>query len=316
MTTSYGSLLPRSWRNRLCVSGRQPSSRCSVRASTPRDAGVAHRVGQPRGGDGGGRSEGDQRRRVVLEQQRDDPRDRRRLAGAGAAGDHREPAPQRGLGGEPLLDVVEAFETGRVEGRRRSGDQRAQVGGQHPLLAPVAVEVQRAALELQRTAHQGTSFRTRDPVAGVRPRKCLQVDRLVGVHGGGVADRRQVDVHVPEPRRADREGRGQRDRLVALARQRRQPRGDVHVGGREHAGVVELAQQSGGLDGDPRLAHASLRSPSGLAERRRPRESSGARSSASLNAVTSAAGGRQANTPHGVPSTTGVSGPTIPRTNR
>jgi len=101
---------------------------------------------------------------------------------------------------------------------------------------------------------------------------------------------------VPEPRRADGERRRQHHRLVVLTGERRQPGGDVHVGGREHARVVELAQQAGGLDGDPSLGHA--------------------RSSASLNAVTSVAGGRQANTPHGVPSTTGVSGPTIPRTNR
>ena len=70
-------------------------------------AGGAHRVGQPGGGDGGRRRERDQRVRLLLEQQRDDVGDGRGLPGAGTAGDDREPAPDGRLGGERLARVGE-----------------------------------------------------------------------------------------------------------------------------------------------------------------------------------------------------------------
>ena len=76
---------------------------------------------------------------------------------------------------------------------------------------------------------------------------------------------------------------------------------DVHVARR-------LAELAGETDEAVMLAAA-------LAVRG-PRLGHASRSSASLNAVTSAPGGRHANTPQRAPSTTGVSGPVIPRTNR
>jgi hypothetical protein len=42
-TTSCGSRLPRSWRNRVALSGRQPSSRCSVVARSPCSRAVGRR---------------------------------------------------------------------------------------------------------------------------------------------------------------------------------------------------------------------------------------------------------------------------------
>ena len=104
---------------------------------------------------------------------------------------------------------------------------------------------------------------------------------------------------MPEPRRADGERGGQRDVRVVLAGQRQQAHGDVHVGGREHAGLVERAQRH------RRPQHAADLERVGVEQlaHRAPPESR-----TSLSAVTSAPGGRHANTPHGAPSTRGTSG--------
>ena len=81
---------------------------------------------------------------------------------------------------------------------------------------------------------------------------------------------------------------------------------DVDVGRRQHADVIERAQQPGRVAG----AADVVRVVFGERAHALPR------SRTSLRATTSGAGGRQANTPHGVPSTVGVVGPVIPRTNR
>ena len=104
--------------------------------------------------------------------------------------------------------------------------------------------------------------------------------------------RAQVDVHVAVPRPAHGERGRQRHRLVLLAGQLGEPAGDVQVGRRQHAGLVELAQQAGGAEDQSRIAHAAPVS------------------STSLSAVTSSPDGCQANTP------AGDCGPVIPRTNR
>ncbi len=98
---------------------------------------------------------------------------------------------------------------------------------------------------------------------------------------------------MAEPRPAHGERRRELHGLVVLARQLREPPRDVHVGGSEHAGLVELAQQARGADHQPRVGHVP-------------------RSRTSLSASTSAPDGRHANTPQ----PGGVSGPTIPRRNR
>ena len=102
------------------------------------------------------------------------------------------------------------------------------------------------------------------------------------------------------------ERRGQRDLLVVFAGERRQPARDVDVGGVEHAGGVEVVQQAG------RAGRAADVEEIVLREAHAPSP----RSRTSLSATTSALGGRQAKTPAGVPSTVGVSRPTIPRRKR
>ena len=145
--------------------------------------------------------------RLLLEQQRDDLGDGRRLAGArarrrrprtGAARRSRPRAP--GAGREPLRDPG-ARARPRRRRRRRRPASAAQVGGDLALLAPVAVEVQRRALEPQRPARaRGLAATLGEPLAVSGHGSAGQVDRLVGVDRRGVADRREVDVHVAEAR--------------------------------------------------------------------------------------------------------------------
>ena len=118
-------------------------------------------------------------------------------------------------------------------------------------------------------------------------------------------DALEVDEHVPDARRAHGERGSQQNGIIGSADQLGETPRDVDVSGRQHAGVVELEQQPGraareaGVEALDEVGHAL--SP---------------RSRTSLSASTSAGDGCQVNTPHGVPSTTGVSGPVIPRTNR
>ena len=129
----------------------------------PRRLGV-DRLGEPGGGLAGRGGERDERgcgargERLLL-QQRDDPRDGRRLAGARASGDDRQASEHRG-GGCLLLPVVGRLaleEPGEPVGEHvhphrvvGGAGQRLEVRRDLLLLAPVAVEVERAALEPQR----------------------------------------------------------------------------------------------------------------------------------------------------------------------
>ena len=138
--------------------------------------------------------------------------------------------------------------------RQLAPREREQVGGDLALLAPVAVEVERAADQPQRPRvarlladrDQRAGGEPLEPVAGVRPRQRAEVDGLVGVDGDGVADLLDVDEDVTEARPAHGERGGEEHRLVLFAGQLGQPAGDVQVGGREHARLVELAQGAGG----------------------------------------------------------------------
>lgn len=104
---------------------------------------------------------------------------------------------------------------------------------------------------------------------------------------------------------------------------------DVHVGRGEQAGGVEVAQRPGGgerqaavvvVDRLEELHHrrCSLRGVPGrsggrVAGHRVSPPAGAAPSSRSDRARTRTTGGRQEKTPHGIPSTTGVSGPHMPR---
>ena len=114
---------------------------------------------------------------------------------------------------------------------------------------------------------------------------------------------------MAEPGGADRECRSEQHRIVVLVRQAADPLRDVHVRGAEQPDRVELAQQPGGAARDSGVERVAARG----SERA---HGSPPWSSTSLSAEMSAPGGRQANTPVGDPSSTGVCAPAIPRTNR
>ena len=286
----------------------------------PRGLGV-DRLGEPGGGLAGRGGERDEWRcgacgECLLLEQRDDARDGRGLARARASGDDREPSEHRG-GGCLLLPVVGRLaleEAGEAVGEHvhphgavRGAGQRLEVAGDLLLLAPVAVEVERASLEPQWAirADELAGPHLCDPSGGRRPRQRGEVDGIVDVDGRRLADALEVDEHVPDARGADGESGGEQNGIIGSADQGGEPACDVDVGGGEDSGVVELEQQPGrptreaGVEALDDVGHAP--SP---------------RSRTSLSASTSAGEGCQVNTPHGVPSTTGVSGPVIPRTNR
>ena len=255
ITTSCGSRLPRSWRKRLWLSGRQPSSRCSVEARRPSRLG-ADRVadveasacswtasssraaalpvgaasatsgcGAPAAGACSARSATIRATVVVLPVPGPPATTVKppRTADAHA----RACRPSRSAPNSRAKPACRSASSTRPPARRA---RRAQVRGDVALLAPVAVEVQRAADEPQRPARPSASSPTAtsglaatrcDPVARARAtaarrrRRSSSSSTTVAV----VAGRREVDVDVAEPRPADGERGGQRD----LARPPRRP---------------------------------------------------------------------------------------------
>ena len=124
---------------------------------------LVDRLLQARGGLAGRRGQPDQGRRCarcsgLLVQQRQDPRHGGGLAGAGTAGDHRDPRGHGRRRGErlPAGDLVAeepsdaVAEQRIVDCRRRTTGERDQVVGDLTLLAEVAVEVQARPVEVQR----------------------------------------------------------------------------------------------------------------------------------------------------------------------
>ena len=101
------------------------------------------------------------------------------------------------------------------------------------------------------------------------------------------------------------EGHRQKDGLVPLAGEPAQRRGDVDVGGGQHAGGVEGVQQP--VCGERQVAVLRVDRLEDLAH------DPTTPSSRSESSSTSGTGGRHEKTPHGMPSTTGVSGPHMPR---
>ena len=219
-------------------------------------------LGEPRGGLAGRGGERDQRgrgargERLLLEQ-RDDAGDGRRLAGARAAGHDREPS-QHGRGGGLLLPRVGILaleqpgdaggEDVHPHGGAGGAGERLEVGRDLLLLAPVAVEVERAADELQGAigSHQPAG---RDLARSSRTGSGHgSVARSIGSSTSTVAVswiRSEVDEDVPDARRAHGQRGGQHHGLVRLADEAGEARRHVHVGRREHARVVELEQQPG-----------------------------------------------------------------------
>ena len=142
-------------------------------------------------------------------------------------------------------------------------------------------------------ATSGLAATASDPLGGRRPGQV-----------GGVGHRRQVDADRAGAHRPDRERDRQQHALVVLPAEPAQRKRDMDVGAGQHAGRVEVGKQPGrtegessvgGVDGLEEVSHVHF--PSRRSDR----------------AVTRATGGCHEKTPHGRPSTLGVSGPHMPR---
>ena len=271
----------------------------------------ADRLLEPGGGLAGRGGQGDPQRTVgLVGEQGEQTRDRGRLAGARAAGEDGGPLPGRRerrrraarrtpVGKSTGRQAVRASPRRRAGGGRR--EPRDQVVADLALLAPVAVEVAATSPSTRSTPASASRLAaTRSRPAAGRP------GQAVGQRFG----------------RRGRRGRGTPTRGAASARSapgRARPRRPA----RRRASWIRRAVWTSAASMTP----AALKRPSTpvSAEREAPvarvvgleRARSSARpSSRSLRSVTSAAGGDQSKTPATWPSTTGVSGPHMPRRKR
>ena len=290
-------------------------ARCRVERRASRL--VVHGLAQPRRRLAGRRGERDQRRRRrparAAARRSARPSSSCRCPGRRR---HREPAPHaRSPRPQPLRSSGRrrtAARGRRSTSARRPGRGRRARAGRRRAAAPRAssgrgtaraLEPQRPVARLadgdERARRSRASPRRRRPATAARSGRPARRRRPWRCRGSSRGRRRRARAAARGPRaRPPSSTVSSRSPASAASRVR-----DVHVGGREHAGVVERAQQAGGARtrGDRRTASRHARVPvEHVAQRGRPARR----------------GGRHANTPHGVPSTTGVSGPIIPRTNR
>lgn len=132
----------------------------------------------------------------------------------------------------------------------------------------------------------------------IRPRQRRRIDSGVPGFVGVDADLPhpvQLEAHRPGPHRAHGQRRDEQHLLGRLPAQPAQPERDMHVGGRQHARLVEHAQQTG-----PPLRQ--------LNRGHRPSSPASNADSATIKST----GGFQSKTPQPA----GVRGPIMPRTNR
>ncbi len=328
---SYLSRLARSWRKRVALSGRQPSSRWSVTASV-RFSRARSRVGeaavgglgqhgllQPGGGLAGRRGQGDRQpaplRLRLVGEHADQPGDGGGLAGAGTAGEHGGPGaggPHRGCA---LLGVVAGLGIGRVglgegtvEGcgqhvvvHRRRGPGRAlgQVGAHRDLEPVVAVEVEEPVVEDERAlGHHPRARRRRRARRSARARAARARSPRSGRGRGIPSPRltaRTVSATASTTATSSSSASAEIRRAIwswpAVSTPASLYAASRRVGHLREAPVI-------GVDGFEELGH-----------RRRPPARRAGRTARS----TRAAGGFQEKTPHGRSSTRGVSGPHIPR---
>ena len=279
-TTSCGSRLRRWCRNRTLLSGRQPSSRCRVVACSPvtraRSASLGHlggglvdRLLQPGSGLAG----------------RGGQRDAGRLPGCcSCCSARRASRPATAVvlpvPGPPVSTVVHCPAAARTAARCSSypsagktrarpalqqggvdlGGSTAQPGHQVvadlPLLAPVAVEVEGAASSSRSTcsATSGLAATSSTQPGGIGPgqlRRSSSSTARSSACSATVARSTQI-----EPCRTARTASAAASSTCSRASSRIAPKPgrDVHVGGAEHVGLVERAQQPGGAEREPPVA--------------------------------------------------------------
>ena len=317
--TSWGKRLPRWCRKRVRVSGRLPSSRCRVCpesvpsrawssagsfAVSSRTASSSLAAALPVGAASAIRSGVDD----CSARRASSPATAVVLPVPGPPVSDRRPVRERDPDRCPLLVVAgqredplqTRVEYGGVQGRRGECSPGEHVVDHLPLLAPVAVEVEQVALQVQhRRRDERTLGQGRAPPVRVGPRQV----------GGKVGHGRQVDAHRAAAHRAHGERHSEQQLVVGHAEHGADPVRDMEVTCGEHAGLVEGAQQARRCVRDPPVVGAV-----DLEELDHADTSSGLRSSRSDSEVTRSGGRGQLKTPAGCPSTTGVSGPHMPRT--
>ncbi len=262
------------------------------------------------------RRKGDERRcgavsdRLLVEQSQQ-ARHRRGLPRPWPASDDRNPAQNRGRGGQWLqvvrvrrLGVLFAEQLPQAGAQKRDVDvhhlfpsTRQEFFGHQAFVEPEAVQVQVRPSQVEGVAFPDDRALGHfvEPCLRVWPRQCIDAGRQVEVSAGCQSDRPQVDAHVAEPRRPGREGDPEADVLAAGARELRQTARDVDVGGGEDPRLVEGAQDPGCPDDHGRVV--AIEADAGALDRRHRRAPWSKRS---LSAVTSSAGGHHDQTPHGV----------------
>ena len=314
-TTSWGSRLSRSCRNRTLLSGRQPSSRCSVdgpevaeplavgrresrRRSRPATASCSRAAALPVGAVSAIRS----------------GRRRRRSACSASSASRPATVVVLPVPGPPVSTVVHCAggvpggsallvvpRPGKTRAERRPARPPSSTSGGRPaepgdevvadllLLAPVAVEVEQAARRAGAPAAptSGLAATAASQAVGIGPR---QLD--LGLVLERQRRRRSAGRGRPSPADgADRERHGEQRPLVGLAR--RSHRAAARRGRRRRrarSAWLKIASRPG-------AASASRRSSSRVVELMRPVRATP--SSRSESSTTIAAGGCQRNTPHG-----------------
>ena len=183
-------------------------------------------------------------------------------------------------------------------------DRRVLRGTGHEVVADLGLEAV-VAVEVQQPVVPPQHARVDEGRAAYGVRPGLRVGPgQVGGRGPDLVER-QADRAAAD--RAHGEGQGQQHPLVVLAAERTDAGGDVEVGGGEQQAVVERGEQAGAAAREPPVVLAGRLEELGHRDTTRP-------ASRSESSSTSGTGARQVNTPHGIPSTIGVSGPHMPRT--
>ncbi len=209
--------------------------------------------------------------------------------------------------------------------RRRGGETSLQLYANQLLLLPIPLQIEQTAGQTQRppaglvrpVGDQWARSASRDPLFRLGPGQLGDVDRGLRLIEGCGVYRPQVDADRSIAERANGQGQRKPHALVCLAADPAHRIGGVHVGRIENARLVERREQTAMLS-------CTIREVLAVSVEPRRSTSSGRScllmmstpSSSSESSTTSADGGRQLNTPHGTPSTRGVSGPAIPRTKR
>ena len=284
---------------------------------------LLHGLLEPGGRLAGRCGQGDARRSargelVLLRDQREQAGDRGGLAGARAAGEHRRPPRRGGARGIALLGVTgtredpfqPGVERGGVDLGRPTPDPRDEVVADLTLLAPVAIEVE--ARPTRRTISSRTS--------GLRPTRSTQA--AGSGHGSGASCSSGRSAIVARSRQTDPVRTARTARAVASSTCSSDSSSSTPSrtatwmsAALSSSGRLNRASSSGRAERAPAVVGVG---PHGLVGDRHdalPVETVASRpSSRSESSTTIAAGGCQLKTPHGTPSTSGVSGPHMPRT--